>query len=111
MQKDYSSSQTHRSRQAKYRAPYPDSRASATIAAAQKDESSRRRDYDDCYDRSYDGRRDRFNDRHDRSYQDDGDHDNRLHFFLPDEDIDYQGPEATVAKGLHPRVGTSLFRP
>ena len=44
MQKDYSSSQTCESRQAKYRAPYADSRVSATIAAAQEDESSRRRE-------------------------------------------------------------------
>src|ERR1700734_4321696 len=40
-QKDYSYSQTC---QAKYRARYVDSRASATIVAAQEDESSRRQE-------------------------------------------------------------------
>jgi len=89
----------------------------------------RDRSYDGRRDRSYD-RRDRSRDRHnrfdrrdslDRSYQGDDGHDNPIHYWLPDEGIDYQviradlscylGPEATVVRELHPRVGTSLFRP
>jgi hypothetical protein len=88
----------------------------------------------DRRDRSRDRRRDRHNrfdrrdslDRHptyspDRSYQGDDGHDNRIHYWLPDEGIDYQvihadlgwylGPEATVVRGLLPKVGTSPFRP